>query len=338
MNEQAAHELQPDELLPDELLPEMREFRRRLVQGYAAHPPLDHVNVHSARAIVEAVRAPLARGGPAMAGIEDRLVPVPGQPAVRLRIYRPRVSPGLQPALAYLHGGGWVYFSLNTHDRLMREYAQRAGRVVVGIDYARVPEARFPVAQQQAVAALRWLHDHASEIGVARDALAVAGDSVGANLALSAALALRGGAQPVPLQGLVLNYGTYGDDDSSESFQRYDGALYTLGRDEMRGFWRGYLRSEADRHDPLAQPLRAPLADLAGLPPALLVVGECDVLRDSSLQLAARLQQAGSAHQLRRYAGAPHSFLEAMSFAETSQRALDDSARWLHDLPRAGAA
>jgi acetyl esterase len=143
-------------MVPDDLDPDIRLFQRRLSAGYAEHPPLDSVDITQARAIVEAVRAPLACGGPVMAGSRDIEVPVPGQPALRLRIHQPERGTTL-PALVYLHGGGWVYFSLDTHDRLMREYAARAGRAVVGIDYARAPEARFPVALEQTVAALRWL-------------------------------------------------------------------------------------------------------------------------------------------------------------------------------------
>lgn len=315
-------------MVPDDLDPDIRLFQRRLAAAYAGHPPLDSVDLARAREIVEAVRAPLARGGPVMAACQDLELAVPGQPAVRLRVHRP-VAAANQPALVYLHGGGWVYFSLETHDRLMREYAARAGRVVIGIDYARAPEARFPVALEQTVAVLRWLRSNAGAVGADPTRIAAAGDSVGANLALAAATVLRDAGETGTLQGLLLNYGVYSDDDSGESFARFDGPDYTLGRDEMRGFWQGYLRSEADRADPRAQPLRG---RLDGLPPCLLVVADNDVLRDGNLQLAAQLAAAGSRATLQRYAGATHSFLEAMSFAALSQRALDDSAAWLRAL------
>jgi len=317
-----------DSMVPDDLDPDIRQFQRRLAASYAEHPPLDSVDITTARAIVEAVRAPLAQGGPVMAQSRDIEVPVPGQPALRLRVHQPELRSAL-PALVYLHGGGWVYFSLDTHDRLMREYAARAGRVVIGVDYARAPEARFPVALEQTVAALRWLRGHAAEVGIDAANLAAAGDSVGANLALAAATVLRDAGEGNTLHGLLLNYGVYSDDDSGESFALFDGPGYTLTRDEMRGFWQGYLRSEAERDDPRAQPLRG---SLHGLPPCLLVVADCDVLRDGSLQLAERLAAAGLSVTLKRYAGATHSFLEAMSFAALSQRALDDSAAWLRAL------
>jgi len=319
---------------PDDLDPDIRLFRQRLTDGYAAHPPLDSVDIAQARAIAEAVRAPLARGGPGMAHSRDLLLTLPGAAPLRLRVHRPEQAAAL-PALVYLHGGGWAYFSVDTHDRLLREYAARAGRVVIGVDYARAPEARFPVALEQTVAVLRWLREHPAETGVDLSRIVVGGDSAGANLALAAAAVLRDAGEPAALQGLLLNYGVYGDDDDSESFQRYGGPNYTLGRDEMRGFWRQYLRDAADRHDPRAQPLRGALG---GLPPCLLVVAENDVLRDSSLQLAARLRDAGGAVTLRRYVGATHSFLEAVSFAAISQRALAESCAWLRALPPVGRA
>jgi acetyl esterase len=315
-------------MLSDDLDPDIRRFQRRLAAAYAEHPPLASVDLASAREIVEAVRAPLAFGGPVMARNWDLAVHVPNQPAVQLRVHQPDTASVL-PALVYLHGGGWVYGSLETHDRLMREYAARAGRVVIGIDYARAPEARFPVALEQTVAVLRWLRANATAVGTDPARIAVAGDSAGANLALAAATVLRDAGAATALQAMLLNYGVYSDDDSSASFVRFDGPQYTLGRDEMRDFWRSYLRSDADRADPRAQPLRG---RLDGLPPCMLVVADNDVLRDGNLQLAAQLVAAGGTVTLHRYAGATHSFLEAMSFAALSRRALDDSAAWLRAL------
>ncbi len=320
----------------DDLDPEIRQFQQRLAAAYAEHPALDGVDLAAARAITEAVRAPFAQGGPAMASTQQFSLPAgPAWPPLRLRLHRPTALPDPAPALAYLHGGGWVYFSLDTHDRLMRELAARSGRVVVGIDYARAPESRFPVALAQTASALRWLHTHAGEVGIDAARLAVGGDSAGANLALATAMLLRDAGEGTLLQGLLLNYGVFSDDDTGESFARYDGPRYTLGRDEMRVFWQQYLRDDRDRADPRAQPLRG---RLHGLPPALLVVAECDVLRDGSLALAQRLAEAGAPPTLHRYAGATHSFLEAMSMSALARRALDESADWLRALPlRAGA-
>ena len=313
----------------DELNPDLRRFQQTLAAGYAAHPPLDHVSLAQARSIVEQVRAPLALGGPAMVRRDELQIDAVPHGRLRLRVLRPTAVRPL-PALLYLHGGGWVYCSIDTHERLMRELAARSGRVVIGVDYARAPEARFPVALEQTVAAWRWVAAGADTLGIDAGRIALAGDSAGANLALAAAVTLRDAGQRP--DALLLNYGVYSDDDASESYRRYDGARYTLERAEMRWFWQQYLGRAADRDDPRAMPLHA---RLEGLPRCCLVVAECDVLRDSSLALAARLRAAGVATRVLREAGAPHSFLEAMSFAETAAAALDRCGAWLRAEPAA---
>ncbi|MBK1615838.1 hypothetical protein CKO44_20500 [Rubrivivax gelatinosus] len=316
--------------MADDLLPDIRRFQTTLAERYAAYPPLDSVGLTEARRIAEAVRAPLTEGGPAMVQTEEHRIDtgLAGHGSLRLRLYRPDNNTPL-PALLYLHGGGWVFFSLDTHDRLMRELAQRAGRVVIGVDYALSPEARFPVALEQTVAAWRWVQAQAAVLGLDGTRIALGGDSAGANLALAAALLLRDrhGAAP---DAMLLNYGVYSDDDDSESFSRFDGPGYTLGRDEMRFFWRQYLGEAAGRHEPLAMPLHAALQ---GLPRACLVVAECDVLRDGSLALAERLGAAGVDVTLQRHPGATHSFLEAVSWSPTAANALEQAGAWL----RAGA-
>lgn len=309
----------------DDLAPDIRRFQEVLAAGYAAHPPLRGLSLPQARRIAEAVRAPLAQGGPQMVRTDDLSLALTPHGPMRVRVHRP-TGASVLPALLYLHGGGWVFFSIDTHDRLMRELAARSGRAVIGVDYALAPEARFPVALQQTVAAWRWAHARADALGIDAAHIALAGDSAGANLALAAALVLRDdSATP---DALLLNYGAYSDDEDSESFTRFDGPRYTLEREEMRGFWQHYLRDEADRSNVFAMPLKA---DLQGLPRCCLVVAECDVLRDGNLALAERLRAAGVPTQLQRHAGVTHSFLEAMSFSERAGQALDDCCAWLKD-------
>ena len=311
----------------DDLAPDMRRFQRWLADAYARHPSLDSVDLAEARQIAERVRAPLTQGGPRMVHTRELQIET-AHGALRLRVHTPTAA-ARHPALLYLHGGGWVFFSIDTHDRLMRELAARAGRTVIGVDYARAPEARYPVAREQAVAAWRWAQASADELGIEGDRIAFGGDSAGANLALAAALVLRdAGARP---DALLLNYGVFGDDDSTESYSRFDGPAYNLGRGEMRGFWDRYLGHPRPVADPLAAPLKA---DLAGLPRCCLVVPECDVLRDDSLALAARLRDAGVPVALQRHPGAVHSFLEAISFSDAAERGLAQSSAWLRgDAP-----
>lgn len=313
---------------PDDLDPEVRDFIESVQAGWSRHPSLASVGMVQARAIAEEVRAPWAAGGPEMARVEDIDVPH-GDAGVRVRIHTPESAAATGPVLIYLHGGGWTLFSIATHDRLMREYAHRSGFRVAGIDYSLSPEAPFPRALDETASVIRWLADHGASIGVAAGRMAVGGDSAGANLALSAAIDLRDAGQGGLIKALLLNYGAYDDRCDRLSHRRYDGAPYMLGSDEMRLFWRNYLGEDGGSAPARAAPIRAALD---ALPPAFLCIAECDVLRDENLEMASLLADAGVAVRHEVYAGASHSFLEAMSMAALADRALVDAAGWLRKM------
>ncbi len=309
----------------DELDPDVRRFVRASGAAWAAHPDLGTVSPAEARRIAEAVRAPWVRGGPRMAARREHRVDTPGG-AVRLRCYHPVATDRPQPALIALHGGGWTLFSLDSYDRVMRELAARAGIVVVGVDYALAPEAKYPVALDQVRAVVRHLAAEGAALGVDPRRLALGGDSAGANLALAAALALRDAGRGEILRALTLHYGVFARRSSPEAERRFGGPGHMLTSAEMEGFWGNYLRSESDADDPLVCPLRA---DLRGLPPTLLVVPECDLLAEQSLRLGELLRGAGVPARLEVYRGACHSFLEAVSISALASRALDDVSGWL---------
>lgn len=304
--------------------PQLAPFIEGVAAAWARHPPFDTLSPAEAREAAETVRAPWAQGGPAMATTRELAVPF-GREGVRIRAHLPSTGKPL-PALVYLHGGGWTIFSLDTHDRLMREYAAAAGIAVVGVDYSLSPEAKFPRAIEETAAVLRWLAAHGEELGIDGDRLALAGDSAGAHISAAAALMLREADEGSLLACLVLNYGTFDDDFSRPSYRRYGGGEYTLSRDEMVAFWRQHLPEDGAAGNPLARPLRA---RLDGLPPTLLGVTEIDPLHDDSMAMAAALRAAGVAAEARVYPGTTHGFLEAMSVAEVSRRAIAETARWL---------
>lgn len=310
---------------PAMLDPEIAAFIDAMGQGWSRHPPLDTLPVTEARKVAEAVRAPWARGGPEMADTRELRVPVGGGD-VRIRILDPGPAGTVKPALAYLHGGGWTIFSIDTHDRLMREYAGRAGICVVGIDYSLSPEARFPRALDETVAVVRWLRDHGEAIGIDPRRILTGGDSAGANLALSAAIALRDAGEGDAVAGMVLNYGAFDNDCDNGSYRLYGGPGYMLGGQEMDDFWRNYLGDRHDGKHPLAVPLHA---SLEALPPAFLCVPDCDVLYDENVEMARRLRAAGVDTTMNVYAGASHSFLEAVSVAAVAERAHADTAAWI---------
>lgn len=299
-----------------------REAGRR--GGFAGLTP------SQARRLAEEVRAPWRAGGPTMASITERLAP--GGLPVRVRFYDPTGPSGderRRGALVYLHGGGWTMFSLDTHDRVMREYAARSALVVIGVDYSLSPEARFPKAHDEVVEVMRWLAREGESLGLDASRLAIGGDSAGANLALSASLSLRDQAKPAPPRAMLLNYGCYDLAISEAAVRRCGGPELMLTAEEMESFWRGYLRGPQDARDPLASPL---LADLAGLPPAFLAIAECDILAEQSLAMAQRLEAAGVRVRSVVYAGAAHSFLEAVAISPLSARALQEASQWLREV------
>ncbi|HSI18641.1 MAG TPA: alpha/beta hydrolase [Sphingomonas sp.] len=306
--------------MTSELDPDIRTFHARTSADYARLSGGGYADIAARRAVAETVREGWAAGGPAMAHSETLTV---GPFGNRIRIHRPTGEAPL-PVMVYLHGGGWMLFSIDSHDRLMREYAARSGCAVIGIDYSLAPEARFPRALDEVEAVLAWLRDHGAAHGVDATRLALGGDSAGGNLALSTALRLRDAGHDAA--ALLLNYGAF-DTVERGSHARYDGDTFMLTRAEMADFWANYLGpSPAAAEHPHARPM---LADLHGLPPAFLCIAECDILADENLAMAERLREAGVAVTARVYPGASHSFLEAVEISALADRALAEASRWL---------
>ncbi len=306
--------------------PDLRRFMAVNAAAYARHPSVDGLDLPAARRVFEAVREPWRAGGPAMASTRDVRVPT-RHGEVRVRIHDP--SPAApKPALVYLHGGGWTIFSIDTHDRLMREYAARAGVVVLGVDYALSPEARFPVALEQVIDVVGWLQTAAADLGVDAARVAIGGDSAGGNLSISTCLALRGLGRGAEIAAMLLNYAVLDRVVDPLSAALFGGPEYMLTVEEMEQFWLNYLADPAQGEDPLANPARA---DLTGLPPAFLAVADCDILSGQSHRLARRLEAAGVPARTVGYPGACHSFLEAVSISPLADRALAEASAWLRD-------
>jgi acetyl esterase len=239
--------------------------------------------------------------------IED--VPVPGGPtgSVPVRIVRPAGATGTLPAILYLHGAGWVFGNAHTHDRLARELAVGAQAAVVFPNYSLSPEARYPTAIEECFAVATWLAAQGSLVNVDASRIAVAGDSVGGNL--TAALTLlakrRGGVNFVQQ---VLFYPVTDASFDTPSYRQFAEG-YFLRRDAMRWFWDQYTTDEAQRAESTASPLRASVEELTGLPPALVITAEADVLRDEGEAYANRLRLAGVPVTAVRYQGIIHDFV-----------------------------
>ena len=247
-----------------------------------------------------------ARGiEPAPVGaIEDRSIPGPAGD-LPVRIYRPDLDARALPGLVYLHGGGHVIGSLDTHDAVARNLCNGAGCVVVSVDYRLAPEHRFPAAAEDAFAAARWYAAHGAETGIDPRRMAVGGDSAGGNLATVAALMARDAGGPaIRLQVLVYPVTDYACD--TDSYRIYAQGYGMLEARSMRWFRDHYLRGDADRLDWRAAPLRA--ADLSRLPPALVLTAQCDVLRDEGEAYGQRLRAAGVEVEYHECRGMIHGF------------------------------
>ncbi|WP_405571790.1 alpha/beta hydrolase [Streptomyces sp. NBC_01167] len=226
---------------------------------------------------------------------------------VRVRIVKPVGSQGPLPAVLYVHGGGWVLGNAGTHDRLVRELAVGANAAVVFVEYDRSPEATYPVAIEQAYAAARWITARGAEEGLDAARLAVAGDSVGGNMAAALTLMAKQRGD-VTFVHQSLYYPVTDAAQNTESYREFaDGPFLTAKA--MAWFWDCYTTDPAQRAQITASPLRASLAELEGLPPALVIVDENDVLRDEGEAYARKLTQAGVPTTSVRINGTLHDFM-----------------------------
>lgn len=278
------------------------------------------------RVINDALAMTMAGGGPVMAESSDRWVAGRGR-RILCRLHRPVDAPDL-PVLVYFHGGGWVWSSIDTHDRLAREYAEAGRCAVVLVDYALSPEAKFPQALEECAAVVRWVAAHGAEWGLDPTRIALGGDSAGGNLALGTALFLRDTGGPA-LRGILALYPVCDADFDRPSYRAFGNGAYFLSEEKMRFYWTAYARDDADRLNPLAAPLRA---DLAGLPPVLVQLAELDVLHDEGAALAAKLQAAGVPTELQEFSGLIHGFARATGRVTKAREAKDRAGEWLRGV------
>jgi len=241
---------------------------------------------------------------PALARIEDIRLPGPagGIPA---RLYAPSAGGTPLPVVAYFHGGGWVQGDLETHHGLCARLAKHAGVLVVAIDYRLAPEHKFPAAVEDCVAAYRWLRAHARGLGGDGARVAVAGDSAGGNLSAVVSQLTAAGATPVPTCQALIYPAVDCSFDTNSHRDLENG--HVIPRDRVLWYMDQYLRSEADKADLRAAPLRAP--SLAGQPPTLIVTAGFDPLRDEGHAYADRLRAAGVDVVDREYPGQIHAFV-----------------------------
>lgn len=248
--------------------------------------------------------------------VDEEWVTVPAQVGdVRVRIVKPTGVTGMLPVVLYMHGGGWVLGNANTHDRLVRELAVGTGAAIAFVEYTPSPEARYPVAIEQGYATARWITRDGASQGLDAQRMAVAGESVGGNMAAALALmaAERGDVS------FVHQSMWYPVTDAAMDTNSYDefATGYYLSRRLMEWFWDAYTTDPAERAQITASPNRATTEQLRGLPPAFLLVDEADVLRDEGESYAARLRAAGVPVATVRYDGIVHDFMMLNPLSDT---------------------
>ncbi|MFE6861801.1 alpha/beta hydrolase [Nocardia sp. NPDC057668] len=249
--------------------------------------------------------------------IDEEWITIEGGPTgrVRARIVKPRGADETLPVIVYTHGAGWVFGDAHTHDRLVRDLAVGAGAAVVFPEYDRSPEVRYPVANEQSYLVAQWVSTEGATKGLDSSRIAIAGDSVGGNMAIALTLMAKERGDLSFVQQ-VLFYPVTDANFDTESYRQFAEG-YFLTREGMRWFWDQYTTSADERAQITASPLRATTEQLAGLPPALVITGEADVLRDEGEAYAAKLRAAGVPVTQVRYGGIIHDFVMVNSMHDT---------------------
>ncbi|MHA6162714.1 alpha/beta hydrolase [Pseudomonas sichuanensis] len=289
--------------------------------------PLETLAPKDARAVLSTAQAGVKVD---VSGIrvERRTIQADGQP-LQIRVVRPEGATGELPVFMFFHGGGWVLGDYPTHERLIRDLVVGSGAAAVYVDYTPSPEAQFPTAINQAYAATRWVAEHGQEIGVDGSRLAVAGNSVGGNMAAVVAIKAKEAGTP-KLRFQALLWPVTDANFNNASYNQFAEGHF-LTRNMMQWFWNSYTTDPRQRDDIHASPLRASLEQLKGLPPALVQTAEMDVLRDEGEAYARKLDAAGVPVTAVRYNGMIHDYglLNVLSTVPAVRSAMDQAAQAL---------
>ena len=293
----------------------------------APHPRIYELPPEEGRALLEKVQKSPVDKLPV--DIEDLKVDTGQWGSINVRFVRPEGNTDKLPVIFYIHGAGWVFGSAQTHDKLIRELAVRTNSVVVFPEYSRSPEAKYPTAIEQSYAVLQKLSELAESKGLDLTELAVAGDSVGGNMATVMTI-LTKERQGLPIQKQLLFYPVTDANFTTDSYQEF-AENYFLTKEGMKWFWDQYTTDDSERSEITASPLRATSEDLADLPPALILTGEADVLRDEGEAYARKLRDVGVAVTQVRFQGMIHDFVMVNSLDQTNatRAAMLLATQWL---------
>ncbi len=295
--------------------PVLEPTTQKFIDGLASQggKPIYELSIADAREVLEGIQRQPVQKLPA----QEEDVTVPGGPSgkISIRIIRPANSTGRLPVVMYIHGGGWILGSKNTHGRLVREIANGVGAAVVFVNYTRSPEAKYPVAIEEAYTATKYIAENGMKMNLDSSRLAIAGDSVGGNMAAAVTILAKQRMGPkIAFQALF--YPVTDANFNTASYHQFANGPYHTSK-AMEWFWNAYAPDAATRKEITASPLGASVEELLELPSALVITDENDVLRDEGEAYARKLIQAGVRVTATRYLGTHHDFMMLNPLAST---------------------
>lgn len=262
------------------------------------------------------------------ADVSERTIQVDGKP-IKLNIVRPAGARGVLPVFVFIHGGGWILGDFPTHERFVRDLVVDSGAAAVFVNYTPSPEARYPVAINEIYGATKWVAEHGAEINVDGKRLAIAGNSVGGNMAAVTALMAKAKNGPA-IKAQVLFWPVTNANFENASYDEFESGHF-LTRPMMKWFWDAYTTDPKQRQEVYASPLLASTDQLKGLPPALVITAEKDVLRDEGEAYGRKLDAAGVPTVVTRYNGMIHDFglLNVLANVQGTRAALHQASEEL---------
>jgi len=271
------------------------------------------------------------RGNTLPVDVKDLLIEDGPSGQVPICILRPKRAPTILPVIVYLHGGGWVFGDQHTHERLIRELVIGAESAVIFPDYSLSPESRYPVAIEESYSVVRWVAEHGEQYRLNPEHLTVAGDGTGGNMTAAITLMAKERGGPF-IQRQLLFYPVTNAAFDTDSYHEFAEGYY-LRRNRMMWFWDQYTTSSGERNEISASPLRASIEQLKGLPPALIITAEADVLRDEGEAYANKLRESGVRVTSIRFQGIIHDFvmLHALQNTAAARGAITFATAWLRE-------
>ncbi|MCD8881407.1 alpha/beta hydrolase [Mammaliicoccus sciuri] len=306
----------------------LEEAAQEFSEANKPHPRIYELEPKDGRALLEEVQSsPVDKYN---VDIEDTIFTTEKFGEVPVRFIRPEGSSEKLPVIFYIHGAGWVFGSVKTHDKLVRELAVRTHSVVVFPEYTLSPEAKYPTAIEQNYDVLQQLKDISHEKKLDIHKLTVAGDSVGGNMATVMTIMTKQ-RNGLPINQQLLYYPVTNAEFDTESYHQF-AENYFLAKEGMQWFWDQYTTDANERDEITASPLKASVEELKGLPSAMILNAEADVLRDEGEAYANKLREAGVEVTHMRFQGIIHDFVMVNSMDQTNatRAAMDISTNWIN--------